>query len=82
MGRDELRDALARVQVKPPRPLGLGAAEEERELLLEDHMAALAGPALWAGEQGLGDYPHPRDSLEQHVQERGDLYRSPRQRVY
>lgn len=38
--------------------------------------------AVWAAEQGLGDYPHPRDSLEQFVQERGDPYHfPPRQRV-
>lgn len=75
VGRDELKEALARVQAKPPRPLGLDAPTEERELVLEDHMAALVGLALWAGEQGLGDHPHPRDTLEQFVQERGDPYR-------
>ena len=46
-------------------------------------MAAAVGLALWAGEQGLGDHPHPRDTLEQYVQERGDPYRlQPRQRVH
>jgi hypothetical protein len=38
--------------------------------------------AVWAAEQGLGDYPHPRGSLEQFVQEHGDPYHfPPRQRV-
>jgi hypothetical protein len=83
VGRDELQQALARVQARPPRPPGPEALPEERELLLEDHMAAAVGLALWAGEQGLGDHPHPRDTLEQYVQERGDPYRlQPRQRVH
>jgi hypothetical protein len=57
---------------------------EERELLLEDHMAAAVGLALWAAEQGLGDFPLPRDSLEEYAQQHVDRYRAPphRQRVY
>ena len=35
VGRDELQQALARVQAKPPRPPGPEALPEERELLLE-----------------------------------------------
>jgi hypothetical protein len=50
VGRDELQQALSRVQTKPPRPPGPEALPEERELLLEDHMAAAVGPASrgWA----------------------------------
>ena len=80
VGRDELRDVLARVQAKPPRPPALDAAPEERELLLEDHMTAAVGLALWAAEQGLGDFPLPRDSLEEHLQQHVDRYRAPARR--
>jgi hypothetical protein len=84
VARDELRDVLARGQAKPPRPVGPEAPPEERELLLEDHMAAAVGLALWAAEQGLGDFPQPRDSLEQYAQQHVDRYRAPahRQRVH
>jgi hypothetical protein len=84
VGRDELQQVLARVQAKPPRPVGPDAPPEERELLLEDHMAAAVGLALWAAEQGLGDFPLPRDSLEQYAQQHVDRYRVPphRQRVH
>jgi hypothetical protein len=71
VGRGELWDALARVQAKPPRPPGPDAGREEHELLLEDHMAAAVGLALWGAEQGWGDLPLPRDSLEAMAQEHG-----------
>jgi hypothetical protein len=75
VGRDELRDALARVQARPPRQPGPDAPPEEGKLLLEDHVAAAVGLALWAAEQGLGSFWVPRDPLEAHAQERGDVYR-------
>jgi hypothetical protein len=55
---------------------------EERELL-EDHMAAAVGLVRWAAEQGLGEFPQPRDSLEQYAQQHADRYRAlPRRHVH